>query len=248
MFELQLNPILFHVGQFEVHYYGLFMAAAFLLGYVILKKLARERGINPELMDDLVLWLIPGIILGARLVEVFIYEPAYYFADPIKILYIWQGGIASHGGILGAIIVIYFFAKKHKLRFYDLADMVCIPFALGAVFVRLGNFTNGELVGKITSVPWAVKFPKYGGFRHPSQIYEALKNIVLFGILWNVRKKNLPKGMLMWSSIFLFSFFRFFVEFFKEFPAYYELNIGQWLSVIAMVVSGYFIWKIWKKK
>lgn len=242
-----LDPVFLRVGFLEIRYYGILFACAFLVGYWLLLRLAKERNIAREVIEDLLVWMIPLVVLGARLFEVVVYEPLYYAANPIKIFFVWEGGLASHGGIIGAVLALLIVARKHKLHFYALADMVAIPFVLGASFIRIGNFFNGELVGRVTSVPWAVKFPGYEGLRHPSQLYEAAKNVLIFGILWNIRKKALPQGFLFWLGLFLFSFLRFFVEFFKEFHTYYGLNIGQYLSVIVIAVSGCFLWKIHKQ-
>ncbi len=242
MFTSTINPLLLQLGPFEIRWYGVCMALAFLTGYLLLRKLAKEKGINEQLIENLLLWLIPGILIGARIVEILIYEPHFYFADPIRMLEIWKGGIASHGGIAGALVVIYFFAKKHKLRFYQITDLIAIPFTIGATFVRIGNFTNGELVGRITQVPWAVKFPAAEGFRHPSQLYEAASHLLLAGILWNFRK--LKEGMLTWITIGGYSILRFGIEFFKEFQLYWGLTIGQWLSLLGIIISGIFLWKI----
>lgn len=242
-----LNPVFARLGPFEIRYYGLLFAGAFLLGYWILRKLARERDMREEVIDDLLLWLIPLVVIGARVVEVLVYDPSYYLANPSKIVAVWEGGLASHGGILGAILALVIVARKHKLRFYALADMAAIPFVFGAVFVRIGNFLNGELVGRVTTVPWAVQFPGYEGLRHPSQLYEAAKNVVVFIVLWAIRKKSLPQGFLFWFALFLFSFLRFFVEFVKDFPTYFGLNVGQYLSLLVMSIAGYFLW-IMKKR
>lgn len=243
-----LDPVLLRFGVFEIRWYGLLFAAAFLVGYGLLMRLAKERSIAKEVVEDIFVWMVPLVVVGARLFEVFVYEPAYYFADPIKVLYVWEGGLASHGGILGGVLALWIVARKHKLRFYAIADLAVIPFVLGAAFVRLGNFINGELVGRVANVPWAVKFQGYEGLRHPSQLYEAMKNVVVAALLWGVRKKQLPEGVLFWLGLFLFSFFRFFVEFFKEFPTYYGLNIGQYLSVIVVVISGFFLAKFWTRE
>src|SRR3989344_5318907 len=204
-----IDPVLVHFGPLEIRYYGVLFALAFLFGYFILRKLAPERGLTSETIDDFFVWLIPGIVIGARLFEVLVYEPAYYLANPVKIIAVWEGGLASHGGAIGGILVTAWFCRRRGIRFYDLADLAVIPGALGAAFVRLGNFMNGELVGRPSSVSWAMEFPGYEGRRHPSQLYEAAKNVILFTVLWHLRKiKDLPRGFLFWSFIGGGSLFR----------------------------------------
>ena len=242
-----IDPVLFHLGPLEVRYYGVLFALGFLAGYFILRKLAPERNIHPDTIDDFLIWLIPSIVVGARLFEVLVYEPGYYFANPAKIIAIWEGGLASHGGLLGGILVTWWFCKRRKIHFYDLADLAVIPGALGAAFVRLGNFMNGEIVGRVSNAPWAMEFSGYEGRRHPSQLYEAAKNLLLFIALWNLRKiKDLPRGFLFWSFIGGYSVLRFVVEFWKDWPLYYGLTIGQWLSIPLILLAGGVLWHLWR--
>lgn len=235
-----MNPVLFSIGSIEIRYYGILMALAFLIGYFILRKLAKEKHIKEDLIDSYFIWLLISMIIGARLFEVLFYEPSYYFANPIEILKIWHGGLASHGAIFAAILVTYFFTKKHKMHFYDLADLVVIPCALGAAFVRIGNFINGEIVGTITTLPWGVKFDNYDGLRHPVQLYEAFTNILIFAALYNIRKMKLRAGFIFWSFILVYSIFRFIWEFVKDMPHYFYLTTGQWFSLVLIVISVFF--------
>lgn len=248
MFEYALNPIAVKLGPLSVHWYGILMAAAFLCGYFILKKLVKERNI-PVDVDSYLMYMIVGILGGARLGEILFYEPLYYLANPLKIFAVWEGGLASHGGMLGGIIAHWLFCKKNKIHFYELADVAVIPIALGAMFVRIGNFVNAEIIGRITNVPWAVKFPGADGFRHPSQLYEAAKNLLLFSVLWNMRHLKLPRGFLFWSFLGLYGVLRFFVEFFKDFELFsFGLTMGQLLSIPFIAVSGWMIWRVWGKE
>jgi phosphatidylglycerol---prolipoprotein diacylglyceryl transferase len=245
-----MNPIAFQYKALSIHWYGVLMAAAFFCGYLILQKLAKERDMDLDVERYLV-WMIIGILGGARLGEIILYQPLYYLANPIKVFYIWEGGIASHGGMLGGIIAHWWFCAKHKVKFYDLADLAVIPIALGAMFVRLGNFVNGEIVGRVSNVAWAMKFDRFEGLRHPSQLYEAAKNLFLFGVLWNMRRLQLPRGFLFWSFLCFYGILRFFVEFFKEYqtlPPAFGFTMGQVLSIPFVLVSGYMMWRLWKKK
>jgi len=244
-----IDPVLLHLGPFEVRYYGVLFALGFLAGYFILRKLLPERGLKPGLAEDYLVWLIIGVVVGARLFEVLVYEPGYYFSNPAKIIAVWEGGLASHGAIIGGVLATWWFCRRRKIRFYDLADMAVIPVALGAMFVRIGNFINGELPGRMTDVPWAMEFPGYEGKRHPSQLYEAAKNLLLFFVLWNLRKvRRLPRGYLFWSFVGLYSIFRFIVEFWKDWPLTYGLTIGQWLSIPLILLSGGMLWHLRGKK
>ena len=246
----EINPIALTLGPLQIRWYGILMSLSFLIGYFILRFLFRENKIKAD-AEEYLIYLIIGILGGARLFEI-AYEPYYYLSDPVKILYVWQGGLASHGGIIGGVLATYLFCRKYKLGFYTLADIAVIPIALGAMFVRIGNFINGEIVGRITSVPWAMRFEGYPGLRHPSQLYEASKNFILFILLWNIRKVDSMKkpGLMFWSFIGIYSLFRFFVEFFKEYQTLspdYILTMGQWLSMPLMILSVLFIYKLSKK-
>lgn len=248
---MPINPILFQIGPVTIRYYGILLALAFIVGYFVAVKIGKERGINKDQLQELLLYLIVGILLGARIFHVVFYNFTYFAQNPLEILFIWRGGIASHGGIIGGMIAMWLFAKKHKFHFYDIADLIVIPAVLGGVFIRIGNFMNGELVGRITNAPWAMEFNGFEGKRHPSQLYESFKNLVIFLVLYNMRKiKNLSKGILFWSFVAIFSLFRFIVEFFKEFQILdpkYLLTMGQYLSIPFFIVAVIFIIKILKE-
>ena len=245
-----INPILVDFGPVQIRWYGILMAAAFLCGYAILIWLGKQEKLSRDQIDEYLMYMFFGIIGGARLGEILFYNPVYYFSNPLQMLYIWKGGLASHGAIIGAIIAHWLFCKKNNITFYRMADLAVIPCALGAMFIRIGNFTNSEIVGRISSVPWAMEFQGHDGLRHPSQLYEAAKNFIIFGVLLQLRKQKLPEGMLFWSFIFLFSLLRFGVEFFKEFQTLTPnavLTMGQWLSIPLLILSGIMMWRLHKK-
>ena len=244
-----IDPVLFHIGSIEIRYYGVLFALAFLTGYFIVKKLSKEFGFYEKDIEDISFYMIISAIIGARLFEVLFYDPAYYFSNPIKIFYIWEGGLASHGAYLALILFTYIYSKRKNISFYKLSDLFVIPISLGASFVRIGNFINGELVGKITSVPWAVKFLNYEGLRHPVQLYQSFYYILIFALLFNLRKlKNYKEGTLFWSFLFLDGIFRFITEFFKDLPKdygfyYLGLNLAQCASLILIIISLFPLYK-----
>src|SRR3989344_3813680 len=217
-----INPVLFNLGFLEIRYYGILMAFAFLIGYFIVIKFSKEFNIKKEISEDFFIYTLISLIIGARLFEVLFYDPIYYFSNPIKIFYIWEGGLASHGAIITAFIVAILYCKFKNINFYNLADLFIIPIALGAAFIRIGNFINGELIGKITSVPWAVKFAGYEGLRHPVQLYQSFYLILIFILLIYTKNiKQRKSGMLLWLFLFIDSIFRFITEFFKDLPKDY---------------------------
>ena len=238
-----VNPTLFNLGPLEIRWYGLLYALAFLIGYFILRKLAPKFNVKEEQIDDYMPYIIIADIVGARLFEVLFYDPTYYFTNPLKIFAVWEGGLASHGAIILIILATILFCKKRKTSFYNFTDLVAIPVALGAAFIRLGNFLNSELVGDVTTVPWAVQFAGYEGLRHPVQLYQAFGHIIIFVILLSMLKlKNRKEGIIFWSLLFLDSTFRFVTEFFKDLPAnygfnYLGLNLAQWASIVIIIIS-----------
>ena len=254
MFYHNINPILLKLGPFEIRYYGLFFVLGFVITYFMLIYLAKKRQLplTKDDISDFLLYEIIGIILGARIIYVLVYNLKFYIINPLHILAIWQGGLSFHGGLIGAVIAGFIFCRKKKINFYELADIVVIPLALGLALGRIGNFTNGELYGRITNVSWAFKFPNVEGFRHPSQIYASLKNLFIFIVLWNAKNIKLPRGFLFWLFVTLYSFLRFVVEFFREPDIqlgffFGWLSMGQLLSIIMFTIGFYFLHKIYKK-
>ncbi|MBS3167887.1 prolipoprotein diacylglyceryl transferase [Candidatus Woesearchaeota archaeon] len=244
-----IDPVLFQIGPLQIRYYGILYALAFLVGYFILKKLAPKFKIKEQIIEDYLPWIIILDIVGARLFEVLFYNPSYYISNPLKIFAIWEGGLASHGAIIAIILGTYYFCKKRNLSFYNFTDLLAIPVALGASFIRIGNFLNSELVGKITDVPWAVKFLGYEGLRHPVQLYQSLGHIIIFLILLSITKiKDRKEGLIFWALLFLDSLLRFITEFFKDLPLDYGLflfglNLAQWLSILIMLISIFPLYK-----
>lgn len=240
MFEHALNPILFELGPLQIRWYGVMWALSFLLVYWYVRKSAREQLI--KLTDDdvdwLMVWMTVATLLGARLFEVLVWEPGYYFSNLAEIPAIWHGGLSFHGGLLGGLLGVYLFARRRAVPYLNLLDVIVVPVAFGQALGRLGNFINGELWGRVTTVPWAVQFPGAEGYRHPSQLYEAAYDIVIFGILWMFRGKKLRHGTLFALFLVLYAAFRFVTEYFREPTSYVgSFTLGQALN-IPMFLAG----------
>ncbi len=249
------NPVAFSAWILEVRWYGIVYAIGFLIAYLVLRYAAKNKiikNMTEHHVEDYILWLMLGSILGSRIVYILFYNPAYYFSNLLEMPAVWHGGLSIHGGLLGAVLVTYWFAKKHKISFFAIADILIMPLALLLVFGRMANYANAELVGKITNVPWCVKFPTADGCRHPSQIYEALYSLVLFSILLIMcETKKIREGTLFWTFIILYGAFRFIITFFREFdptdPAFLGISIGQWLSLLMVVIGMIYIIKNFKQ-
>ena len=250
MFVHNINPVLINLGFIEIRYYGIVYAVGFLfiLWYLLKKSAKKELSLSSDEVYDLVLWLIVGGIAGGRLFHIIAYEPAYYFSNLLEIFAIWNGGMAFHGGLIGAFIGMYLYCKKKKTNFYEVTDLIAIPFAFFLMLGRIANFLNGELYGRITNLPWAVKFPGASGFRHPSQLYESAKNLLIFGILIFFQKREHKKGYITWMFITLYGMLRFSIEFVRE-PTtlYFSVPAGQIFSLAMFLVGIMILWKnYWK--
>lgn len=235
-----INPEIFRIGNFAPRWYGVLFASGFLLGYLIFKRFFKNEGLKDELLDRLTIYAALGTIIGARLGHCLFYEPAYYLSNPIEILKVWHGGLASHGAAVALPIALWFFAKKEKKHVLWVFDRIVIVTALAGVMIRFGNLMNSEIYGVETSLPWGFVFLRNGETapKHPTQIYESLAYLFVFIILFRIywRKKGdfvrgLPFSLFM---ILIFSF-RFFIEYIKEDQVAFEsgmsLNMGQWLSI-----------------
>ncbi len=250
------NPILFSFGSIQVYWYGLLFATAILSGFAVMNKIYQYENKNIEQLETLQFYIVIGIVIGARLGHCLFYDPSYYLSNPIKMLYIWEGGLASHGGGLGAILATFVYAKKKKVNFLYLLDRLAIPTALFAFFVRMGNLMNSEIVGNPTDVSWAFIFSRVDELpRHPAQLYEAVSYLsvfVMLSLVYLYTQKAKNPGFLF--GIFLLSVFiaRFLIEFIKVPQAAYEnilsMSTGQMLSVPFLFIAMYLIIGSLKKK
>jgi phosphatidylglycerol---prolipoprotein diacylglyceryl transferase len=242
------DPVMFHIGDWSVRWYGLLFALGFVAGIYIVTKMFKREGVNKDLVDSLFLFVVIGTVIGARLGHVFFYDWGYYSKHPAEIIKIWHGGLASHGAAIGIIIMLYFWSKRYSKKSLLWAmDKVVVPTALAGVFIRTGNLINSEIYGNATSVPWAFTFIREDNIpRHPTQIYEALAYLLIFGFLmymfWKTDIRFKEGKLFGWFMVLVFGF-RFFVEFLKADQSAFEagmiLNMGQWLS-IPLVLTGLF--------
>lgn len=223
----QIDPVAIPIyGDFGIRWYALAYLAGILGGWWYARYLARRYEGTPNRatvtdIDDLVPWVVLGIVLGGRVGYVLFYNLPYYFSNPAQALAVWEGGMSFHGGLLGVAVAIAVFAHLRKIHILSLGDIVACVVPIGLFFGRLANFINGELFGRITTVPWAVNFPQGGGFpRHPSQLYEALlEGLILFTILFfaarDARVRARP-GTLFGIFLIGYGASRFVIEFVRE--------------------------------
>jgi phosphatidylglycerol---prolipoprotein diacylglyceryl transferase len=262
-----VSPEIFSIGPLTVRWYGLFFALGFVIGQRILSKIYIAEGRTEKDVDIITIYMIIGTVVGARLGHCLFYEPEYYLRNPIEILKIWEGGLASHGATVGILLALYLFARKFKLSYLWVLDRIVIVVALGGALIRLGNLMNSEIIGKVSYVPWAFKFVRNHEIingvaaslqpRHPAQLYEAISTFLLFLFtywLWSRRKALTPNGTIFGLFVVILFTLRFLYEFLKENQVDKEdyllqtigMNIGQLLS-IPLVIIGIFIW-LWAKK
>jgi len=243
--------------SFGIRWYGVLFACAFLFGYIIFNKFFIKEGLSTEKLDQLTLYIALGTVIGARLGHCFFYDAAYYLKNPLEILQIWRGGLASHGAAIGILVALTLYVIKNKMSWLWLIDRISVVTALGGFFIRMGNLMNSEIYGHPTTLPWGFQFmrdnktftdPHTGEILgkhlacHPTQIYEALSYLALFFVLFYVIRKygdKLKEGVIFgWFLIALFTS-RFLIEYLKFEQSDFELNMiykfhinmGQALSI-----------------
>jgi len=253
-FIWNIDPILLHLGPLQLRWYGLLFVGSFFLGLMILQRIYKNEHKDPEILDNLLIYIMVGAVVGSRLMHCFAYEPEFYLSHPLEILKVWKGGLASHGGLLGVLTALYIFTKRYKESYFWLISRITIPGALTAAFVRIGNFFNSEILGLPTDKPWAIIFERTDMLpRHPVQLYEAFAYLFLVILLLTVYKmvsnsfatKILPGIFLTYMFIV-----RFLLEYTKTRQADYTTSLpfttGQMLSIPFIIIG--IVWIIWAIK
>ena len=246
MFINNFDPVAFQIFSLEIRWYSLAYIFGIIIGWLYCKKKLIQNEKILHLFDDLIAYLIIGIILGGRLGYIIFYNLEYYLDNLFEILMIWKGGMSFHGGLIGVILATIIFGKKHKINSYIFLDLIALVAPIGLFLGRIANFINSELYGRETDVLWSVKFVAIDNIaRHPSQIYEAIfEGLILFFLLNHFAKKDSFKSPGLISSIFLmlYSFFRFVLEFFRAPDPQigylaYQLTFGQFISVVFFFIG-----------
>ena len=245
MFINNFDPIAFELFSIQIRWYSIAYILGVVLGWIYCrKKLIKDKKIL-NLFDNLITYIIIGIIVGGRLGYVLFYNFKYFLEHSLEIFMIWNGGMSFHGGLLGVIFATILFSKKNKINSFIFLDLISLVAPIGIFFGRIANFINSELYGKETDVIWSVKFLAVDNIaRHPSQIYEAIfEGIVLF-ILLNLFHRKLRKKVGLVSSLFViyYSLFRFFIEFTREPDAHiglivFSMSMGQLISLVLFIIG-----------
>lgn len=240
MIRWDVDPFLFHIGSYGFRWYSLAFLAAFATSLEFMRRVFEKERRPPADLDRLLLYCIISTILGARLGHCFFYEPELFLTDPLRVLRVWEGGLASHGAAIGILLAMALYARRTKnASFLWIVDRIVTPVALSGAFIRLGNLANSEIIGEPTSVPWAFVFERIDSLpRHPTQLYEAIYYFCAWAVLIALWKRtDLPnrRGGLLGAFLILIFGFRIFIEFAKENQVEFEsglpLNMGQFLSL-----------------
>ncbi|MGE0700563.1 MAG: prolipoprotein diacylglyceryl transferase [Hyphomicrobiaceae bacterium] len=254
-----IDPVALQLGPLSVKWYGLAYVAGLLLGWLYIKRLVAHSGLwrdgkppfEPQLVDDLFVWVALGVVIGGRLGHILLYEPGYYFSNPLEILKIWRGGMAFHGGMLGAIAGMWLFARRQGVPALSVMDAVSAAVPFGLFFGRTANFINAEVIGRVTDVPWGMIIPGAGAMpRHPVQLYEALtEGLLLFLVLrWLTHSRGWLRTPGRIGAAFLLGYgaFRIVCEVFKDeyrgVLGSLELTSGMLYSVPMVLVGLGAIW------
>jgi phosphatidylglycerol:prolipoprotein diacylglycerol transferase len=241
-----IDPVIGQIGGMYLWWYGFSYTLGFLGLFHWLRTVRVFLDMDVRQVYSLTIAMAAGVLIGGRLVEVIFYEWAYYGSHPWHIFTIWIGGMSTHGILLGATIGAWLFCHRNRKSFLVVADELVIPAALIMGLGRLGNFIDGQIVGSVTDVWWAVKFPDAEGFRHPVVLYDGIKNLLLIPVLLLMRYVRPPRGVLLGAFLIGYGFLRIFIDFFREYrtdffglPPGQEFNLGMTLLGITLIIMAY---------
>ena len=251
------DPVAVRLGPLAIHWYGLMYLTAFASAWLLGRWRISHGKTRLTLkgLEDIIFYGVLGVIVGGRLGYVVFYKPIYYLSHPVEIFYLWEGGMSFHGGLLGVLAMVTWLARSRKYKWLEVSDFVAPLIPLGLAAGRLGNFINGELWGRPSTLAWAMVFPQSGDgiARHPSQLYQlGLEGLLLFALVWWFANKPRPTGQV--SAVFLmgYGFFRFIAEYAREPDDFLGLltaglSMGQWLS-LPMIAAGAVLFKLSSQK
>ncbi len=258
-----IDPVAFSIGPLAIHWYGLAYVCGIMLGWVVARAMVRNEKLWPAgtppctaaHLDDFLVWVAIGIVLGGRLGYILFYDLPSVIADPLRAIEVWNGGMSFHGGFAGATLAMILFARRHAIPIWSLFDIVASVAPIGIFFGRIANFVNGELWGRPSDVAWAMVFPTGGPFpRHPSQLYEALlEGLLMFVLLQIIGRAGgfRMRGLVTGCFVSLYAVARIAVEFFREPDPQLGYLAGGWLTMgmllsLPMLAVG--LWALWRAR
>jgi phosphatidylglycerol---prolipoprotein diacylglyceryl transferase len=249
MFINNINPVILDFGAVQIRYYGIVYALGVIMLYVMLLKDKKKLGINRDIAENITLFLMIGMFVGARLFSFLFSEPMLLVQKPLEFFMVWHGGMSFFGGIIGAFIAGYFYLKKKKIEWRKLADTAILPVTLALALGRIANFANGELLGTPSNLPWCVVFPQTDMIcRHPYQLYASLSHFILFGALLFLRKQKMSKGTVFYSFLIGYGILRLIIDFFRDDARILGLTIWQHMCIISAAIGIVMIAKNKKRK
>ena len=249
-FVHRIDPVLLEIGGVYLWFYGLSYSLAFTSIFLWLRRVRWKFGLTVGAVYSLTIYIALGVLIGGRLLEVFIYEWPYYSQHLSQIAAAWLGGMSTHGVLLGVVVAGFLFCRLHGIPILALVDELAIPGSYLMGMGRIGNFIDGQIVGSVTDVWWAVQFPDAPGFRHPVVLYDGAKNFLILGLLLWLRRSNPATGLLSAHFIFWYSFLRIFIDLFRNYPtSLFGMATGQALNIL-MTLAGAFliVWFSRKRK
>ena len=246
----RIDPIIGTVFGVHIWWYGLSYTLGFLNAHLNMRRRREQLGLSMRSVYDLSLMLVIGVLLGGRFVEVSFYEWPFYREHPVLIPAYWLGGMSTHGLLFGGLVGVWLFSRLHRKPFLSITDALAIPAAVIMGLGRIGNFIDGQIIGSLSSVWWAVKFPDAEGYRHPVVLYDGLKNLIIVPILMYVGKRQVPNGVRTGMFLFLYAFIRIFIDVFREYPTtLLGLATGQLLNILLSILGlGLILVFYWKNR
>jgi len=245
-----INPVLLQLGPLQIRPYGIVYVLGFFFGIWWLHYLRRKDKINisKEQIWDFAFYLMLGVLIGSRLGLLFWYPQTYLF-HPLNLFKFWEGGMSFHGGFLGVVLAGWLYCRKFKINFWKMADLMSFPTLLFLAIGRVANFLNGELVGRVWNGKGCVVFPSYDNLcRHPSTLYAFGKRLLIsFYLLWLIFWQEFKPGFIFWNFVFFEGLGRILVDFFREDTLYFGFSIGQWLSLVMVIVAVFVFLKYYKE-
>lgn len=253
----EIDPVFLRLGPLQFRWYGLMYVISFIISYFVIRSELRRKKlpIDSEGLADMIFYMALGVVLGGRLGYILFYDLSSYISNPVKMLYIWEGGMSFHGGLIGVASAGFLFARSRGINFMDIADLAAVAAPIGLGLGRIGNFINGELYGRPTSMPWGMVFPEGGGLpRHPSQLYESfLEGVLLYLIVRYISRRVKARGAAAAAFVAGYGLFRSFVELFRQPDSqlglfYNFISMGQMLSLPLFLAGGCMLVWLWRKQ